>query len=52
MWIFFCLYLFYLGGSPGGALVKNPPGKAGDAKMQVQALGQGKSPGEGNGNPL
>ena len=33
---------------PGGAVVKNPPANAGDA---VRSLG-GRSPGEGNGNPL
>ena len=34
---------------PGGAVVKNPPVNAGDAGL---IPGQGRSPGEGNGNPL
>ena len=34
---------------PGGSVVKNPPAKAGD----VDSIpGLGRSPGEGNGNPL
>ena len=33
----------------GGSLVKNPPANAGDAGS---ILGLGRSPGEGNGNPL
>ena len=36
-------------GSPGGSAVKNLPTKAGDAGL---ILGLGRSPGEGNGNPL
>ena len=36
-------------GSPGGSAVKNLPAKAGDAGL---ILGLGRSPGEGNGNPL
>ena len=35
--------------SPGGSVVKNPSAKAGD---QVLIPGLGRSPGEGNGNPL
>ena len=34
---------------PGGALVKNPPTDAGDVGL---IPGLGRSPGEGNGNPL
>ena len=34
---------------PGGTVVKNPPVNAGDASS---IPGSGKSPGEGNGNPL
>ena len=34
---------------PGGPVVKNPPGNAGDAGS---IPGSGRSPGEGNGNPL
>ena len=36
-------------GFPGGAAVKNPPANAGD---EGSTLGLGRSPGEGNGNPL
>ena len=34
---------------PGGSVVKNPPAKQ---ETRVRSLGQGDSPGEGNGNPL
>ena len=34
---------------PGGSVVKNPPVKAGDPGL---IPGSGRSPGEGNGNPL
>ena len=34
---------------PGGSVVKNPPDNAGDAGS---IPGSGRSPGEGNGNPL
>ena len=33
----------------GGSVVKNPPANAGDVGS---ILGSGRSPGEGNGNPL
>ena len=36
-------------GFPGGSVVKNLPTKAGDAGS---IPGSGRSPGEGNGNPL
>ena len=36
-------------GFPGGAVVKNPPASAGD---MGSIPGSGRSPGEGNGNPL
>ena len=39
----------YLLGLPGGSVVKNPPGNAGDAGS---IPGSGRLPGEGNGNPL
>ena len=42
------LYCIY-GGFPGGSVVKNPPAKAGEASS---IPGSGRSPGEGNGNPL
>ena len=33
-------------------VVKNPPANAGDAKGADSIPGSGRSPGEGNGNPL
>ena len=36
-------------GFPIGSAVKNPPANAGD---MGSILGSGRSPGEGNGNPL
>ena len=36
-------------GFPGDSVVKNPPGNAGYASL---IPGSGRSPGEGNGNPL
>ena len=39
-------------GSPGSALVKNLPAKAGDARDVSSVSGSGRSPGEGNGSPL
>ena len=36
-------------GFPGGAVVKNPLANSGDVGS---TLGLGRSPGEGNGNPL
>ena len=52
----FCIYLFRLvlitrhGASfPGGSGVKNPPANAGDRGL---IPGSGRSPEEGNGNPL
>ena len=37
------------GGSPGGSVAKTPPANAGDSGS---IPGSGRSPGEGNGNPL
>ena len=39
-------------GYPGGAMVKNMPASAGDTRDMGSIPGSGKSPGEGNGNPL
>ena len=39
-------------GFPGGSVDKNPPANAGDAKDMSSIPGLGRSPGEGNGNPL
>ena len=36
-------------GFPGGSMVKDSPASAGDAGL---VPGSGRSPGEGNGNPL
>ena len=36
-------------GFPGGSVVENPPTNMGDAGL---ICGSGRSPGEGNGNPL
>ena len=33
-------------------MVKNPPANAGDIRDTVSIPGSGRSPGEGNGNPL
>ena len=55
--IFFILFLIahfhseYLG-FPGGLVVKNLPANAGDARDTGLIPGSGRSPGEGNGNPL
>ena len=44
------MILYYdLWGFPGGSVVKNPPVNVGDAGL---IPGLGRSPGEGNGNPL
>ena len=39
-------------GFPDGAVVKNLPASAGDAREVGSIPGLGRSPGEGNGNPL
>ena len=39
-------------GFPGGAVVKNPPTNAGDARDAGLMPGLGRSLGEENGNPL
>ena len=46
------LFLQMLVGIPGGAVVKSPPARAGDARDAGSVLGLGRSPGGGNGNPL
>ena len=51
------IYLFYwsiiaLGASQVAQVVKNPPANAGDAGDAGSTPGLGRSPGEGNGNPL
>ena len=37
---------------PSGSVVKNPPANAGDTGEAGSFPGSGRSPGEGNGNPL
>ena len=37
---------------PGGSVIKNPPANAADAGDVGSIPGSGRSPGEGNGNPL
>ena len=37
---------------PGGSVVKNPPGSAGDARDAGSIPGSRRSPGGGNGNLL
>ena len=39
-------------GFPGGAVVKNLPANAGDARDAGLIPGSGRAPGEGKGNPL
>ena len=39
-------------GFPGGTVVKNPPDNAGDTRDLGSVPRLGRSPGEGNGNPL
>ena len=45
------VYLSYWG-FPGSTVVKNPPANAGDTGEVGSIPGMGRSPGEGNGNPL
>ena len=45
------LYMSYLG-FPGGTVVKNPPVNIEDARSTDSIPGSGRSPREGNGNPL
>ena len=45
-------YCFLKMGFPSGAVVKNPPANAGDARDTGSLPGLGRSPGEGNDNPL
>ena len=39
-------------GFSGGSAVKNPPANAGDVRDTGSMPGLGRSPGEGNANPL
>ena len=42
----------HIQGFPGGSVVKNLPGSAGDTGDEGLIPGSGRSPGGGNGNPL
>ena len=42
----------FIMGVPGGAVVKNPPANAGNARDSGSTPGSERSPGVGNGNPL
>ena len=44
--------LFFALGFPGGAVVKNPPAKAGDTRDVGLISGSGRSPGVGSSRPL
>ena len=44
--------LIFPAGFPGGSVVKNLPANAGDTGDTGSIPGSGRSPGEGNGNPL
>ena len=45
-------FLYIHTGFPGGTVVKNPPANAGAARDAGSIPELGRSPGEGNGNPL
>ena len=47
-----CVAVCICWGFPGGALVKNLPANAGDARDPGSTRGLERSPGEGNSNPL
>ena len=44
--------VLYVKGFPDGAVVKNPPANAGDARESSSIPGSGRSPGVGNANPI
>ena len=44
--------IIYNGAFPGGSVVKNPPANARAVRNSGSVPGLGRSPGEGNGNPL
>ena len=46
------LNLYHFGGFHGGSVVENPPANAGAIGDSSSVPGSGRSPGEGNGNPL
>ena len=46
------IYLAFMLGFPGGAVVKNPPANAGDPRNKGLIPGLGRSPEGGHSNPL
>ena len=51
-WKFFPGVTLKCEGFPGSSVVKNLPATAGDARDMGPIPGLGRSPGEGNGDPL
>ena len=54
-WIYYTsglLWLQYTGTFPSGAVVKDLPSNAGDARDSGSIPGLGRSPGAGNGDPF
>ena len=47
--VLYIVYMYIYTGFPGSSVLKNPPANAGD---MGSIPGSGRSPGEGNGNPL
>ena len=50
--VYMCAHICVCMGFPGGSVVKIPPANAGDIEGLGLIPGWGRSPGEGNGNPL
>ena len=46
------MYKYVYKGFPDGTMIKNLPANSGDARDEGSVSGSGRSPGEGNGNPL
>ena len=51
IYLFFYMEMVPFWGFPDGSVVKNPHANAGDTYVSL-IPGSGRSPGEGNGNPL
>ena len=52
VWFYFLVLYYTSGDFPGSAVVKNSPSNAGDTRDSGLIPGLGRSPGEGNSNPL
>ena len=52
MHTYVCAYICMCAGLPGGSMVKNMPGNAGEAGDAGSVPESGRSPGVGNGDPL